>query len=302
MEALSANLTVWLYDYIYGVVGASNNADWEKARQNLHNTHDDNIDYLGTYFPRTFTEVCRIISYLKQDTQYFEEISNKDYFRILSAGCGTGGDVCGLIHAIHTVKPNTSFEVSLFDGNADALNLCQAVLHELSVHENISITIRFSIVSEVKSTKEFFELVELFSEQDIIITSKFLNEVLGYFSNAYYYFAKIFSTILAEDGIMVINDVICQAYCEQFVPTYMNRNLNEAIRDMDLSSVLPLPCKANRNCTERYCYSRFSNGSYSDFTFRVISGKQFANKLVPVVQPKDYQIDYKKEISCRVVV
>ena len=143
MEALttiSASLNAWLYNYIYDVVGARNNADWAKARQNLHNTHEDNINYLGTYFPRTFTEVCRIISYLKQDTQYFEEISNKSCFRILSAGCGTGGDICGLIHAIHTVKPNTSFEVSLFDGNADALNLCQDVLNELSVHENINIT------------------------------------------------------------------------------------------------------------------------------------------------------------------
>ena len=301
MEALSTTLPTWLYIYIYGEIGARKSADWKKALQNLHNTHEENIEYLGTYFPRTFTEVCRIASKLKQDTLYFDSINSKNCIRILSAGCGTGGDICGLIHAIHAVKPQVSFEVSLFDGNSDALEICKNVLHELSVHEKISISIKKDIIREIQSKRDFKEIRKDFSEQDIVVTSKFLNEVLGYFPNAYYYFVKKFSKLLSEDGIMIINDVICRAYCEQFVPTYMNRDLNEAIRDADLSSVLPLPCRANRNCRARYCYSRFSNGSYSDYTFRVISGEQFADRIVPSVQPNDYQIDYIKEVSCKVV-
>lgn len=291
----------WLHNFIYDVVGARKNNNWFKALQNLHNTHEENIEYLGTYFPRTFTEVSRIISKLRQETRYFDSIDCKKRIRILSAGCGTGGDVCGLIHALHAVKPQASFEVSLFDGNSDALEICRGVLHELSVHEDISIPIKTYIIREIRSKRDFKEIREEFSEQDIIITSKFLNEVLGYFSNAYYYFVKKFSKLLSEDGIMIINDVICRAYCEQFVPTYMNRDLNEAIRDADLSSVLPLPCRANKNCRERYCYSRFSNGAYSDYTFRVVSSEQFADSIVPHVQPNDYQIDYVKEVSCRVV-
>lgn len=301
MEALSNNLPTWLHNYIYGVVGARRNSNWKKALQNLHNTHEENIDYLGTYFPRTFTEVCRIIANLKKNTQYFDAVRSKKCFRILSAGCGTGGDICGLIHSLHSVKPQPSFEITLFDGNADALTLCKTFLHELSKHESISISIKTDMVCEIKDKKDFKNLREQFSEQDIIITSKFLNEVLGYFPNAYYHFVKKFSNLLSEDGIMIINDVICRASCEQFVPTYMNRDLNEAIRDKDLSSVLPLPCRANKNCRERYCYSRFSNGSYSDYTFRVISGENFADRIVPGVQPNDYQIDYMKEVTCRVV-
>ena len=301
MEALSSKLPTWLYIYIYGDIRAHNNADWEKAQQNLHNTHEENIDYIGTYFPRTFTEVCRIISKLKQDTSYFDTIESQKNIRILSAGCGTGGDVCGLIHAIHTVKPQASFEVSLFDGNSDALEICRNVLHDLSVHENICITIKQDIIREIQSKKDFKEIRENLSEQDIIITSKFLNEVLGYFPNAYYHFVKKFSKLLSTEGIMILNDVVCRAYCGSYVPTYMNRDLNSAVRERELSSVLPLPCRAKRNCTNHYCYSRFSNGKYSDFTFRVISGERFADKIVPNVHPDDYLIDYIKEIACKVV-
>ncbi len=301
MATLSANLPAWLRNYISITFGACEKADWEKARLNLHNTHEDNIDYLGTYFPRTFTEVCRIISDMEHKTQYFDAVSNKNCFLILSAGCGTGGDICGLIHSLHTLKPNTTFEVSLFDGNADALNICKTVLKELSDHENISISIKTDIVCEIHRKSDFKEIRGKFSKQDIIITSKFLNEVLGYFPNAYYHFVKKFSKILSDEGIMIINDVICKAYCEQFVPTYMNRDLNAAIRKKELSSVLPLPCRANRNCTKHYCYSRFSNGIYSDFTFRVISREPFADKIVPNVHPDEYQIDYIKEITCKVV-
>ena len=49
MATLSTNLPAWLRNYIYISVGAYENADWEKARLNLHNTHEKNIDYLGTY-------------------------------------------------------------------------------------------------------------------------------------------------------------------------------------------------------------------------------------------------------------
>ena len=225
----------------------------------------------------------------------------KNCFRILSAGCGTGGDICGLIHAIHTVKPQSSFEVSLFDGNVDALNLCCSVLHELSIQENVSISIRSMILCEVQSKNDFKAIREQLSEQDIIITSKFLNEVLGYFPNAYYYFVMKFSKLLSSEGIMILNDVICRAYCGSYVPEYMNRNLNAAVREKELSSVLPLPCRANRNCNNSSCYSRFNNSPYKDYTFRIISSIPFANRLVPDVQPNEYRIDYKKGIACRVV-
>jgi hypothetical protein len=106
---------------------------------------------------------------------------------------------------------------------------------------------------------------------------------------------------MSEDGIMIINDVICRAYCDLYVPTYMNWDLNAAVRKKELSSVLPLPCRANKSCENPECYSRFPNGEYSDFTLRVISGESFADKILPKVEPQRYLIDYKKVITCRVV-
>ena len=301
MRTLSARLPTWLYNYIYNVVRADNEGDWFKAQQNLNNTHEENITYLGTYFPRTFTEVCRIVASLNTSTQYFEYVSGKNCIKVLSVGCGTGGDVSGLIYAMHILNPNAVFEVNLFDGNEDALNICLDVLNLLAKKENIKITYNQIIMAQLQENRDFSALAERFSNLDIVITSKFLNEVLDYIPNAYYSFVEGFSKILAEDGIIIINEVICRAYCGYFVPSYMNSDLNAAVRDTALSSVLPKPCRANRNCRDNHCYSRFKNGNYNDYTFRIISNEAFADQIIPMVKPADYLIDYKKSVFCRVI-
>ena len=48
------------YDFLERMIlepaGARYNPDWKKARENLENSHDENLDYLGTYFPRNVLE------------------------------------------------------------------------------------------------------------------------------------------------------------------------------------------------------------------------------------------------------
>lgn len=56
------------YDFLERMIlepaGARYNPDWKKARENLENSHDENLDYLGTYFPRTVLESAIIFEHL----------------------------------------------------------------------------------------------------------------------------------------------------------------------------------------------------------------------------------------------
>ena len=44
----------WLYDYIFVQLGAKERPDPNEFKLNLESGVDKNIDYLGTYFPRSY--------------------------------------------------------------------------------------------------------------------------------------------------------------------------------------------------------------------------------------------------------
>lgn len=99
----SITLPKWLDDYIFKELGAkycrSNSdmtvIDWDKK---------DVLNYLGTYFPRSYAEVyCIFNNYFERDENIF---SNKEEISIFDFGCGTGGEIVGLITIINKIFPN----------------------------------------------------------------------------------------------------------------------------------------------------------------------------------------------------
>ncbi len=53
------NIPQWLDNYIFGNLGAVINRNHAKVTRNVNNSHQDNLEYLGTYFPRTYAEIRR---------------------------------------------------------------------------------------------------------------------------------------------------------------------------------------------------------------------------------------------------
>lgn len=90
----------WLDNYIFNELNATycrSNADitvidWDKGQI---------LNYLGTYFPRSYVEAYSIFN------EYFQEnpfaLQGKDSISILDFGCGTGGEIIGLITAIKEI-------------------------------------------------------------------------------------------------------------------------------------------------------------------------------------------------------
>ena len=124
------------YDFLERMIlepaGARYNPDWKKARENLENSHDENLDYLGTYFPRTVLESAVIFEHLMRTMPSVKKmLAERDVIRVLDFGCGTGGELLGFLIALgwefNWELP--AVEVDAIDGNQDALGMMQDIMH-----------------------------------------------------------------------------------------------------------------------------------------------------------------------------
>ena len=99
----NVSLPQWLDKYIFSSLNAkycrSNSdmsvIDWDKK---------DMLNYLGTYFPRSYTESYCIWSH------WFRQACNgwgkKDTLSLFDFCCGTGGEIIGLIDVLQSKLPN----------------------------------------------------------------------------------------------------------------------------------------------------------------------------------------------------
>ena len=71
------NLPDWLHDFIYNDMGGSYEPDKAAFQNNLFSDEEKNRKYLGTYFPRSFTESYCIFSNLFDNAAYVESIKDR---------------------------------------------------------------------------------------------------------------------------------------------------------------------------------------------------------------------------------
>ena len=280
----------WLDSFIFNYLGARIGNDPAKVMSNLGNSHLDNLYYLGTYFPRTYAEIRTIMKKLNEETDYFtlEEIKNQRRFRILSVGCGTGGDVVSLIDCVKEITGCKFFSVTLIDGNEDALDTCQKIISMQEMQKGL--TTRIEVINQtIKEPSDFHRMSKQMSDShkfDFIITSKFINELISNFHNAYSNFVSGFSTLLARNGLIIITDTTDKRrYNGTFawIPEIMNYDINNNISvHAGIGTIMPPPC----NCSgcNRSCYTCFEN-EYSSrkndsrITFRILAKKVIKDKI-----------------------
>ena len=96
-------LPKWLDDLLFNKLSAS------YCRKNkdlvvLDCGHKDILGYLGTYFPRSFAEsYCIFSQYLNDNRQKYLD---KAELSVFDFGCGTGGELVGLVTAISEQLPS----------------------------------------------------------------------------------------------------------------------------------------------------------------------------------------------------
>ena len=327
------DLPKWLDDFIFADLGAMIGNDYNKVKNNLNNSPSDNRIYLGTYFPRTYTEIKMIMDELSEETDYFErqDIRSKSSFRILSVGCGTGGDVVSMIDSIREKTGCQDFFVTLIDGNKDALEKCQKIISRQETEEGLKIQkeVKNTIVTEPSD----FQLIagEICSKKfDFIVTSKFINELIGKFDKLYSRFVTSFSALLDTTGLIIITDTTDQRAIGEnleWIPKLMNSDFNDNISaDIDIGTIMPPPCNCQRWRDNRFsdfqnesketyfcqrCYTSFKN-KYSHIddshdpriTFRIFARKIIQERIQYKSIPNTYVVTNKKDGflgSCKIL-
>jgi len=222
------------------------------------------LTYLGTYFPRSYSEAINILSEISQKSEAIQNLLvNKAEISILDFGCGSGGEIYGTLSYIESTCQNIkSVKILAIDGNQGALRLFEQIMSEYIKHSRLHI--EYIIGPVFIESQEDLTLISsvLTNEYDLIISFKAICEMVAkehINGNAYKFTAQILAEHLAQNGILIIEDVtIKNEKLGLFLPNYMNDGINEFIRDSNgrFKSILPLCCGSNEKTCTTGCFKK----------------------------------------------
>lgn len=205
----SVILPEWLDNLIYNRMGATyccSNADltvidWNQA---------EILKYLGTYFPRSFAEsYCIFNDFIKKEPLLWEV---KDILSVFDFGCGTGGEIVGLILSLALNCPNLKvLKIKGLDGNYNALRMLDSVIEETSSR----VPFHIDFIASPITIDDIYDMGIIDGiikdKYDIIMSFKAICEFVtkGQFEerNPYQYLPLCFKKKLEDNGIILLEDV-----------------------------------------------------------------------------------------------
>jgi len=224
-------LPQWLDNLIFEQLGAkycrSNSdmtvIDWDK---------NDVLNYLGTYFPRSYAEsYCLFSDFLNK---HKEQYTGKPELSVFDFGCGTGGEILGFLTAVSECLPQaTTINIVAMDGNYHALRLFERVL--AVYEEKKSQLIRHRIMP--LKIDDFYDLNvmnEVISDEfDIFMSFKAICEFVtkDRFEkrNAYAHIVDTFLPRIKDNGIMVLVDISTyNNVSQEWLPRMMDSGLTKS--------------------------------------------------------------------------
>lgn len=276
--------------------------DYLKAASNLENSHRDNLAYLGTYFPRSALESHSLFCHLLETIPALCKVTaQKKSIKVLDFGCGTGGELIGLLLAFYRVfgEETPAMEVHAVDGNRDAMILARQVVDSFA--ESVEMDVKLSMTEHVISEQDYLKSqMEDFGPFDIIVTSKFLSEVNDMFAKPYRWFAASLMPLLADDGIAVFMDVTCrqsEARGGQYSGLQMYTELGEfQLEDEQFRTLFPIVCN-NESCCTNGCqgfpqlvfdFSELGYSTQTKLACRVMCKEGFWQQVRRETEPARY--------------
>ncbi len=303
---VKTRLSAWLDNFIFGSLNAEYAPDFQRFEYNLNLSHEDNLKYLGTYFPRSYAETFCIFDNVFTNDLIKSKYALKTEVSILSVGCGTGGDIMGLLTIINKHFASIKrISVVAVDGNEDALKILSQIIEQANqqFHKEVALFTRQVVFDRINA-------IDINSSFDFIITSKLINEIInkgkGCMDNSYYDFAQAFSPMLKEEGFMLLLDVTTKVGLSEFCPILLNRQVNQFVYEHpNFVSIIPIPCATKNNCQVQcfsqkeftVSHSRFANDK-SRVAYRILVKKAFSQALQLFRQDKDTQYQIHPEKYC----
>lgn len=282
-------LPKWIDDLIFEELNAEYAPDHIKFEYNLNKNKNEVLTYLGTYFPRSYAEVYYLFSQLLFTEEQKSFVSENNVLRILDLGCGTGGDILGLLNYIEDNLDNIQLiKILAIDGNHYALRVLEKILEAYKSKTRLQIEYTIGPVF-IESEDDLNLISEVVSAKfDIIMSCKAICELASkkrLAGKPYKNTAQMLSKKLSPNGIMLIEDVTVKNNGE-FIPVTLNTELNEFIKENpNFVTLLPMSCKRNGNKCSKGCFfkeeikvkhSRKDN-DISKIVYRFISHRQVLN-------------------------
>ena len=290
----SKDLPDWLDKYLFLDLGAKYSPDHSRFVYNLNLSKDEIKVYLGTYFPRSYVEVDSIFKEFYHNSNYVSLVGSRSSISILDLGCGTGGDVFGLLSFLESSEPSlASVKLLAIDGNQIALRFFEIIMAEFRKHSRLHIDYRIGPVF-IENEDDLIFLSDVVSDKyNLILSCKSICEMLTkkrIENKAYKQTASILSKKLTDDGIMLIEDVTikCPA-TERFIPYMFNAELNEFVSDNnDFATIYPTVCKGKESKCKEGCFSNkiikvthsAKENDISKIIYRIIGRKSFADIII----------------------
>lgn len=302
----SYELPQWLDDYLFEELGAVYMPDHNRFSYNLDLNIDENKIYLGTYFPRSCIECYTIFSSMFTESNYALQLQ-KDSLTLFDFGCGSGGDMLGILLAIEQFLPTISkVSIVAVDGNKSALVNLDKLFAKYKENSRLDVELEifpFAIdgEKEIKKLLEYCSIIGI-DKFDFFLTSKAICEFVSknlVEQNAYTYFATLFAPLLSQQGIMTFVDVTIpiESIGNRFLPYYMFEGLNdfEKQNSTQYKTILPISCHNNATICNKTCFSQHKiyvshKGKTNDLTkitYRMIARLPIAKDLQFVGVPKD---------------
>ena len=178
--------------------------------------------------------------------------------RILDLGCGTGGDILGLLNYIEDNLDNIQLiKILAIDGNHYALRVLEKILEAYKSKTRLQIEYTIGPVF-IESEDDLNLISEVVSAKfDIIMSCKAICELASkkrLAGKPYKNTAQMLSKKLSPNGIMLIEDVTVKNNGE-FIPVTLNTELNEFIKENpNFVTLLPMSCKRNGNKCSKGCF------------------------------------------------
>ena len=281
----------WLDRYIFESHGAKYSPGHTRYEYNLDLSKEDIAIYLGTYFPRSYSESFCIYDNLLKNENYHHIISKHSIINVLDIGCGTGGELVGLITALTKyLSISIIIHIDAFDGNEYSLSALRNIIMMMKsqTHHTIELVTHFKKYT-LKSKIDTNDLKNQVYE--FIFCNKMVCELISHDvipTEAYRKIAKSLCPLLSDDGVFLLLDVTTKdTKAGVFYPLIMNKELNDYVNEhIEFSTLLPLACSKEHcrdSCfmqqTFQVSHSRKSNDE-SKVCYRILCYKKLKDKIV----------------------
>ena len=207
------------------------------------------IQYLGTYFPRSFAESYCIFT--KYFTSHKDKYSGKEILNIFDFGCGTGGELLGLLWAIIENLNVSQINIKALDGNPHGLRVLESIVGRFNNEFKRNIEFK-PLPIQIDDIYDMSLVIPCIpQENDIILIFKSLCEMasLRQFEerNPYEHILKIMQDRMHSEGIICLADVTTfNKEQQEWLPKLIDKGCREAQTNVIMR---------NSNFNESFCVS-----------------------------------------------